>query len=68
MTAPFLSSVCMSLSEELVVCCHEELKGVVRSILGCMIKNIWGCSMCIIVCATLLILGKGYIMYVFDIE
>ena len=58
----------MSLSEELVVCCHEELKGVVSSILGFMMKNIWGCSMCITVGATLLILGKGCIMYVMDTE
>ena len=49
MTPPFLFSLCMSLREELVMCFHEELKGVVSSILGCMIKNIWGCSMCITV-------------------
>ena len=58
----------MSLSDELVVCCHEELKGVVSSILGCIIKNIWDCSMCITVGATWFILGKGCIMYVLERE
>ena len=56
MTAPFSSSLCMSLSDELWVCCHKELKGVVSSIIGCMIKNIGGCFMCIIVGAALEIL------------
>ena len=58
----------MSLSEELVVCCHEELKGLVSSIVGCVIKNIWGCSMYITVGTTWLILEKGCIMYVMDRE
>ena len=67
-TAPFLPSLCMSLSEELVVCFHEEVNGLVSSILCCMIKNIWGCSMYITVGAARLILGKGCIMYVMDRE
>ena len=58
----------MSLSEELVMRFHEELKGVVSSILGCIIQNISGCSMYISVGAALLILGKGCIMYAMDTE
>ena len=50
------------------MCFHEELKGVVSSILGCMKKNIWGCSMYITVGAALLIFKKGCIMYVMDRE
>ena len=46
----------MSLSDELVVCCHEELKEVVSSILGCMLKNIWGYFMYITISAAWLIL------------
>ena len=68
MTAPFLLSLCMSLSEELVECFQEELKGVISSIIGCMMKNIWGCSMCITVGLAWLNLGQGCIMYVMDRE
>ena len=50
----------MSLSDELGVCCNEELKGVVNSIFGCMRMNIWGCSIWMIVGVAWLILGKGY--------
>ena len=39
MIVPFSSSLCMSLSEGLGVCCHEKLKGVVSAIIGCMIHN-----------------------------
>ena len=46
----------MSWSEELLVCFHEELKGVVSSIIGCMIKNIWDSFMCVVVGVAWLIL------------
>ena len=57
MTAPFFP-LCMSLTDELVVCCHEELRRVVSAILGYTIKNIWGCSMCMNVGASWIIMEK----------
>ena len=40
------------------MCCHEEFKGVVSSIIGCMIRNIWGCFLYIVINVDRLIFGK----------
>ena len=67
MTAPFLSSLCMILSEALWVCCHEELKGGEFNN-WVYYKEYLGLFYVYFFCAVWLILGKGYIMYVLDKE
>ena len=58
MTAPFLFFLRMSLSKELVVRFHEEIKGVVSSILCCMIIRVFWVVLCNYCWRSLVDLGK----------